>query len=235
VLCKLSKGSGFAQWRRSTKAFMRAKLIVICAFCIFAVCAAPQRSRSQSTAPGHRVVIAASQLLDGKGAVLHDTRIVIEGSKIVAVDPKAGPVDYDLRGLTVLPGWIDAHVHITWSFGPEVDSTIFGSLVHLGQGYFVALNCLKNCFSMAPVLRRGRSWRNSLVILDFGDGASRSLDFFLGPHLGPFVGAECVTCLLYIPEHSRALLVSPLFPNARLIHTVEVIGSNPIAPTKSIV
>src|SRR4029077_14593019 len=29
------------------------------------------------------------------------------------------PVDYDLRGLTVLPGWIDAHVHITWSFGPD--------------------------------------------------------------------------------------------------------------------
>ena len=27
--------------------------------------------------------------------------------------------DYDLRGLTVLPGWIDAHVHITWSFGPD--------------------------------------------------------------------------------------------------------------------
>src|SRR5580700_5550435 len=66
-----------------------------------------------------RIVIAASEGLDGKGGVLHDTRIVVEGSKIVAIDPKAGPVDYDLRGLTVLPGWIDAHVHITWSFGPD--------------------------------------------------------------------------------------------------------------------
>jgi len=70
-----------------------------------------------------RIVIAASAVLDGKGQVLHDTRIVIEGSKIVALDtkadPKAGPVDYDLRGLTVLPGWIDAHVHITWSFGRD--------------------------------------------------------------------------------------------------------------------
>ena len=64
-------------------------------------------------------MIAASTVLDGKGGVLHDTRIVIEGSKIVAIDPKAGPVDYDLRGLTVLPGWIDAHVHITWSFGKD--------------------------------------------------------------------------------------------------------------------
>ncbi len=64
-------------------------------------------------------MIAASAVLDGRGRVLRDTRIVVEGLKIVAVDPKAGPVTYDLRGLTVLPGWIDAHVHITWSFGAD--------------------------------------------------------------------------------------------------------------------
>lgn len=63
-----------------------------------------------------RIVIAASTLLDGKGHVVENTRIVIQGSKIVAIDSRAGPVDYDLRGLTVLPGWIDAHVHMTWSF-----------------------------------------------------------------------------------------------------------------------
>jgi len=50
---------------------------------------------------------------------MRNTRIVIEGTKIVAIDPKATPVDYDLRGLTVMPGWIDAHVHITWSFGKD--------------------------------------------------------------------------------------------------------------------
>jgi len=66
-----------------------------------------------------RIVIAVGTLFDGKGKVLHNTRIVIEGSKIVAIDPKAGPVDYDLKGLTVLPGWIDAHAHVTWSFGPD--------------------------------------------------------------------------------------------------------------------
>jgi imidazolonepropionase-like amidohydrolase len=70
--------------------------------------------------PHKRIVIAASTWLDGKGHVLKNARIVVEDSKIVAVDrnvgPKAGPVDYDLRGFTVLPGWIDGHVHITWSF-----------------------------------------------------------------------------------------------------------------------
>ncbi len=72
----------------------------------------------QQTQPT-KTVIAVSTLLDGKGHVLHDTRIVIQGSEIVAIDPKAEPVDYDLRGKTVMPGWIDAHVHLTWIFGKD--------------------------------------------------------------------------------------------------------------------
>jgi imidazolonepropionase-like amidohydrolase len=83
---------------------------------VLIVCCAGQTSPSRVASQPKRIVIAASTLLDGKGKVLKDTRIVIEGSKIVAIDPNAGPIDYDLRGLTVLPGWIDGHVHITWSF-----------------------------------------------------------------------------------------------------------------------
>ncbi len=98
---------------------MRSAKIIVCILSILGVCALAQRISSQMPAPSKRIVLAASAVLDGKGRVLHNTRIVIEGSKIVAIDPKAGPVDYDLRGLTVLPGWIDAHVHITWSFGKD--------------------------------------------------------------------------------------------------------------------
>jgi imidazolonepropionase-like amidohydrolase len=98
---------------------MRSAKLILCVFSILDVCALAQGISSQTAAQSKRIVIATSAVLDGKGRVLHDTRIVIEGSKIVAIDPKAGPVDYDLRGLTVLPGWIDAHVHITWSFGKD--------------------------------------------------------------------------------------------------------------------
>ena len=70
-------------------------------------------------AQNKRVVIQVGRMLDGRGHVLKNTRIVIEGSKIVRVDPKATPVDYDLRKFTVMPGWIDSHVHITWRFGPD--------------------------------------------------------------------------------------------------------------------
>ncbi len=98
---------------------MRAVKIILCLLVVLCVCAPAQRTSSRTTARNKRVVIAASALLDGKGRVLRNTRVVVEGSRIVSIDPKAAPVTYDLRGLTVSPGWIDAHVHITWSFGPD--------------------------------------------------------------------------------------------------------------------
>jgi imidazolonepropionase-like amidohydrolase len=61
-------------------------------------------------------VIAVSTLLDGRGGVVHDTRVVVERGKIVRIDAKAQPVTVDLRGLTVMPGLIDTHVHVSWHF-----------------------------------------------------------------------------------------------------------------------
>ena len=77
--------------------------------------------------PTHkRIVIHAGYLLDGKGHAVRDVDIEIEGSRIVAVSngrsafsPRSKKEEYDLRGLTVLPGWIDSHVHITWSFDKD--------------------------------------------------------------------------------------------------------------------
>jgi imidazolonepropionase-like amidohydrolase len=65
------------------------------------------------------IVLAANTVLDGRGHVLHNTRIVVQHGKILKIDPKAEPVAYDLRGLTLLPGLIDAHVHITSHFGAD--------------------------------------------------------------------------------------------------------------------
>src|SRR5262245_42478090 len=64
------------------------------------------------------IVLKASTALDGKGQILHNTIIVVEGGKVTQVGgigPKGGAF-YDLTGLTVMPGWIDAHVHPTWHF-----------------------------------------------------------------------------------------------------------------------
>ena len=65
------------------------------------------------------VVIRASTVLDGKGGVLRDVAIVIEGTKIVRIDSNVSAATYDLRGLTVMPGWIDTHTHIVTHFDRE--------------------------------------------------------------------------------------------------------------------
>ena len=71
------------------------------------------------TAQSPRIVIAVGTALDGRGGVLRDTRLVIQGGRIAAIDPTASPVDYDLRNRTVMPGWIDTHVHINWHFNDQ--------------------------------------------------------------------------------------------------------------------
>ena len=64
------------------------------------------------------IVLKAAKVLDGKGQVLRNTIIVVEGGKIGRVGGAAPPeaTTYDLSRLTLLPGWIDAHVHPTWHF-----------------------------------------------------------------------------------------------------------------------
>jgi imidazolonepropionase-like amidohydrolase len=81
-------------------------------------------------AQGDRIVLATDLILDGAGNIIRDTNIVVEGSKIVGTDSGADLVTYDLRGLTVLPGLIDTHIHLNGHFepdgrahGPESDET----------------------------------------------------------------------------------------------------------------
>ena len=90
-----------------------------CVLGIVCACVVALRIFAQTPDASPRIVLAASAALDGKGHVLRDVRIVVEGSRIISIGPGKGPVDYDLRGLTVLPGWIDAHDHITWIFGQD--------------------------------------------------------------------------------------------------------------------
>lgn len=72
-------------------------------------------SHAQSTPQ----VLEVSTLFDGHGHILHNTRVVVEDGKILRIDPKATGDLIDLRGLTVMPGWIDVHVHITSHFGSD--------------------------------------------------------------------------------------------------------------------
>ncbi|HEX4749666.1 MAG TPA: hypothetical protein VH302_09010 [Bryobacteraceae bacterium] len=72
-----------------------------------------------STVSAQKLVIDTGTIIDGRGNVLHNEKITIEGSKIISIDDAKTPANIDLRNYTVMPGWIDTHVHLDWHFGPD--------------------------------------------------------------------------------------------------------------------
>src|SRR6516164_9701590 len=64
------------------------------------------------------IVLKTSTLYDGAGKTLHNTIVVVEGSKIARLGGTvpANVITYDLATLTVTPGWIDTHSHIVNHF-----------------------------------------------------------------------------------------------------------------------
>jgi imidazolonepropionase-like amidohydrolase len=79
-------------------------------------CALVAGAAFAQTAP---VTLAADTVLDGRGDVLKNVRVVVQDGRIRSVDKSPGSSTYDLRGLTVMPGWIDTHVHIMNHFGRD--------------------------------------------------------------------------------------------------------------------
>jgi imidazolonepropionase-like amidohydrolase len=90
------------------------------AFGLAAVAAVVTRMPAQQTAPQAApplVAIRAGTLIDGTGAApVRNTVIVVRGDRIEAAAPltrlPAGARIIDLSSYTVLPGFIDAHVHL---------------------------------------------------------------------------------------------------------------------------
>lgn len=69
---------------------------------------------------GNPIIIRTGTLLDGKGNTFHGMDIIVREGKIERIEKSSkAPATYDLSRLTVLPGWIDTHTHITWHFGPK--------------------------------------------------------------------------------------------------------------------
>ena len=79
---------------------------------------APAQPPATPPQPPSTIVLRTATLLDGRGAVLKSSDIVVVNGKIQSVGGKApaGATVYDLRGFTVLPGMIDTHEHIFYHF-----------------------------------------------------------------------------------------------------------------------
>src|SRR6185437_8311895 len=87
-----------------------------------AAAAAPAAALAQtpampSSAP---TILHADLIVDGHGHVIKGGSIVVSGDKISRVDNSGGgAATYDLKGMTLLPGLIDAHSHLSWYFNRQ--------------------------------------------------------------------------------------------------------------------
>jgi imidazolonepropionase-like amidohydrolase len=85
--------------------------------------------------PGQLVVLRAAALFDGVGPALMDRpSVVVADGRIAAVQGPAGPVPdgarvVDLPGLTLLPGLVDAHLHLCF----DATSDPVGHLAETGD------------------------------------------------------------------------------------------------------
>ena len=70
---------------------------------------------AQDSSPTIRV----GRLLDGTGNVRENVIVTVNGSRIAHIGEGSGPVTYDLSDLTMVPGLIDTHVHLTTHFDPD--------------------------------------------------------------------------------------------------------------------
>ena len=91
--------------------------------------------------PDGTTVLRTSRILDGTGNVLEDRDVVIRAGRIaeiVAGGSARGDRVYDLTALTVLPGYIDTHVHISHHFDsngklhPPADRSAIGHVTLYG-------------------------------------------------------------------------------------------------------
>jgi imidazolonepropionase-like amidohydrolase len=72
-----------------------------------------------AAAQDEAVTLRAGTLIDGKGGVTENAIVVIEGSRIARIGGEPKGTVHDLSRLTVLPGLIDTHVHISSHFGKD--------------------------------------------------------------------------------------------------------------------
>src|SRR5215213_710365 len=76
-------------------------------------------NRVAAADPNHTVAIVGATLIDGRGGTpVRDSVVVVRGERVVAAGTRvsvrvpAGAETFDARGMTLLPGLIDAHFHI---------------------------------------------------------------------------------------------------------------------------
>ncbi len=119
-----------AACKKNTFKYMAVPALLGCA----SLANGPMGAQQPTYSPaGGRTLLRAGAVLDVRsGKETSDSTVIVQGDKVVGVAPtrttpaQAGDHEVDLRGMTVLPGLIDVHVHLTGTtdFDPYFELTM---------------------------------------------------------------------------------------------------------------
>jgi imidazolonepropionase-like amidohydrolase len=113
------------------------------------------------------LLLRGATLLTGTGPSLADHAVLVEDGRIAwvgpSVDAAEGPAVVDIDGLTLLPGLIDAHVHLCADGGPD-----FAGQIASGSIPTAAIRCV---VSLAAALQSGIT-----TVRDCGSPSGVALD-----------------------------------------------------------
>ena len=89
------------------------------ALSVLLIATVTERTSVAQQASSSSITIRAARVLDGRGKTITNGVIEVQGTKIVKIDQRQGPVTHDLGDATLLPGMIDVHTHVDWHFQPN--------------------------------------------------------------------------------------------------------------------
>lgn len=99
---------------------MIARLVLLVA----AVTSTQTGGAQQPPSSATTIVLRAARMLDVEsGRIVPNVRVVVEGNRISAVNPASPPTGarvVDLGDVTLLPGFIDSHTHLSGEIGPNM-------------------------------------------------------------------------------------------------------------------
>ncbi|MEP6634327.1 MAG: amidohydrolase family protein, partial [Luteimonas sp.] len=126
---------------------MTFRILVLAAACSLVFASAAQTGPVQTPAASTAVVLKAAHLFDGRsGRLLSPGMVVVQGKRIVAVGETAaipaGARVVDLGDATLLPGFIDAHVHIADDYNENWAQGVYEGMLRfpVEQSFHAARN-----------------------------------------------------------------------------------------------
>lgn len=160
------------------------RVALLAAIALSSVTALAQSSNAPTVSTNQTLVVRANRMLDvTSGRIIPNATVVIENGRIKSVNPQtvpAGAQTIDLGDMTLLPGLIDTHTHLTFD--------IEGEWLHRAVTSTAGDDALRGARNARNTLLAGFTTVRDVGASDFVDVAlmrATDQDFIPGPRIFP--------------------------------------------------